>query len=137
MDDAPLSRDKVQQACDLLFGKGIMNADELRAKTNPVVLKAVFRRRAREVHPDRAEVLQLSPIELHERFTAVQSAFKTIDRAQKIEFQAKSYLITTELFWWLAAPGLGLLALAAVFARPLFQRAASAEGPRAKAQVTG
>jgi Ca-activated chloride channel family protein len=41
-----------------------------------------------------------------------------IDRSQKIEFQAKSYLITTELFWWLAAPGLGFLALAALLARP-------------------
>jgi Ca-activated chloride channel homolog len=43
----------------------------------------------------------------------IESAFKAIDRAQKIEFQAKSYLITTELFWWLAAPGLAALALAA------------------------
>ncbi|WP_414660751.1 VWA domain-containing protein [Horticoccus sp. 23ND18S-11] len=52
----------------------------------------------------------------------IESAFKAIDRAQKIEFQAKSYLITTELFWWLAAPGLLALALAALFARPLWRR---------------
>jgi len=52
----------------------------------------------------------------------IESAFKAIDRAQKIEFQAKSYLITTELFWWLAAPGLSALALAALFARPLWRR---------------
>ncbi|MEN9632628.1 MAG: hypothetical protein RL077_1032 [Verrucomicrobiota bacterium] len=49
----------------------------------------------------------------------VESAFKAIDRAQKIEFQAKSYLITTELFWWLASPGLAALALAALFSRKL------------------
>lgn len=48
----------------------------------------------------------------------IESAFKAIDRAQKIEFQAKSYLLTTELFWWLAAPGLAALALAAVLAKP-------------------
>lgn len=48
----------------------------------------------------------------------IASAFKAIDRAQKIEFQAKSYLVTTELFWWLGAPGLGLLALASVLSRP-------------------
>lgn len=42
----------------------------------------------------------------------VESAFKAIDRAQKIEFQAKSYLLTTELFPWLAAPGLACLLLA-------------------------
>jgi Ca-activated chloride channel family protein len=48
-----------------------------------------------------------------------ENAFKAIDRAQKIEFQAKSYLITTELFWWVAVPGLALLALAAAISRPL------------------
>ncbi len=56
----------------------------------------------------------------------VESAFKAIDRAQKIEFQAKSYLITTELFYWPAAPGLFALVLAALFARPLWQREAVA-----------
>jgi Ca-activated chloride channel homolog len=43
---------------------------------------------------------------------AIESAFAAIDRAQKIEFQAKSYLLTTELFPWLAAPGLSLLIMA-------------------------
>ena len=52
----------------------------------------------------------------------IESAFKAIDRAQKIEFQAKSYLITTELFWWLATPGLGSLILAAIFSRPVRRR---------------
>lgn len=48
----------------------------------------------------------------------ITSAFKAIDKAQKIEFQAQSYLITTELFWWFAAPGLAVLVLAALLARP-------------------
>ena len=56
----------------------------------------------------------------------VESAFKAIDRAQKIEFQAKSFLITTELFWWLAAPGLGALTLAALVSRPLLLKQALA-----------
>jgi Ca-activated chloride channel family protein len=43
-----------------------------------------------------------------------ESAFKAIDKAQKIEFQAKSYLITTELFLWPATPGLVALLLAAL-----------------------
>ncbi|MDF3056824.1 MAG: von Willebrand factor type [Rariglobus sp.] len=43
---------------------------------------------------------------------AIESAFKAIDRAQKIEFQSKSYLLTTELFAWLAAPGLACILLA-------------------------
>jgi Ca-activated chloride channel family protein len=42
----------------------------------------------------------------------IESAFKAIDRAQKIEFEAKSYLLTTELFPWCAGPGLACLLLA-------------------------
>ncbi len=55
----------------------------------------------------------------------VEGAFRAIDRARKIEFQAKSYLITTELFHWPAAPGLVALVLGALFARlPLRREAA-------------
>ncbi len=43
----------------------------------------------------------------------IENAFKAIDRAQKIEFQAKSYLITSELFHWFAIPGAALLLLGA------------------------
>lgn len=56
----------------------------------------------------------------------IESAFRAIDRAQKIEFQAKSHLVTTELFAWAAWPGLGLLALGAAAARPLFRREVAA-----------
>jgi len=58
----------------------------------------------------------------------IESAFQAIDHSQKIDFQAKSYLVTTELFPWLAAPGLALLAAAALLKgirSPLF----SAEAP--------
>jgi Ca-activated chloride channel family protein len=47
----------------------------------------------------------------------IKSAFQSIDRAQKIEFQAKSFLITTELFPWVAVPGAALLLLAALLVR--------------------
>ena len=47
----------------------------------------------------------------------IESAFKAIDRAKKIEFQARSYLITTELFPWSAAPGAILLLLGALLVR--------------------
>ncbi len=46
----------------------------------------------------------------------IESAFKAINRAQKIEFQAKSYLITTELFHWFAMPGALLILLGAAIA---------------------
>jgi Ca-activated chloride channel family protein len=48
----------------------------------------------------------------------IESAFKAIDASQKIEFQAKSYLLTTELFSWLAIPGLALFGAGAWFSRP-------------------
>jgi Ca-activated chloride channel family protein len=47
-----------------------------------------------------------------------EQAFAAIDRAQKIEFQAKSYLLTTELFAWFAIPGASLLFLGALLALP-------------------
>lgn len=50
--------------------------------------------------------------------STIESAFKAIDKAQKIEFQAKSYLITRELFMWPAVPGAALLLLAALVAQP-------------------
>lgn len=59
----------------------------------------------------------------------IESAFKAIDKAQKIEFQAKSYLITTELFMWVAAPGLFALLLAALFSIPRFSRITASATP--------
>jgi Ca-activated chloride channel family protein len=47
-----------------------------------------------------------------------EKAFAAIDQAQKIEFTAKSYLLTTELFTWVATPGASLLFLGALFALP-------------------
>ena len=47
-----------------------------------------------------------------------EKAFAAIDQAKKIEFTAKSYLLTTELFHWLAVPGAVLLFLGALAALP-------------------
>lgn len=47
----------------------------------------------------------------------IESAFKAIDRAQKIDFQAQSYLVTTELFLWPAGPGLAALLVASLLIR--------------------
>ena len=61
----------------------------------------------------------------------IDTAFKSIDRAQKIEFEAKAYLITTELFPWFAAPGLAcLLGAGLILAWPTLRRpAAPARAP--------
>jgi Ca-activated chloride channel homolog len=47
----------------------------------------------------------------------IESAFRGIDSSEKIEFQAKSYLLTTELFPWLAVPGLALFGAGAWLSR--------------------
>lgn len=47
----------------------------------------------------------------------IESAFRSIDRAKKIEFEARSYLLTRELFLWCAIPGALFLLLAALGAR--------------------
>jgi Ca-activated chloride channel family protein len=52
----------------------------------------------------------------------VEGAFKAIDKAQKIEFQTKSFVLTSELFFWLAVPGLVALVLAAIAARPAWRK---------------
>ena len=64
---------------------------------------------------------------------AIESAFKSIDRAKKIEFQAKSYLLTSELFSWFAAPGLACLLLAALLIR--VKRPSSAPPPASPVSV--
>jgi len=47
----------------------------------------------------------------------IESAFRDIDRSQKIDFQAKSYVVTSELFAWLAAPGIALMGMGALLSR--------------------
>ena len=70
---------------------------------------------------DEATLRDISALTGAEYFRAdesdtVASAFRSIDRAQKIDFVAKSYLLADELFYWFAAPGGALLLLAALLA---------------------
>ncbi|MFT3869925.1 MAG: VWA domain-containing protein [Nibricoccus sp.] len=55
----------------------------------------------------------------------IKSAFDAINRSRKIEFKAKTYLITTELFPWCAIPSLALLLLAALLRRTNSNRPSS------------
>lgn len=80
MDQANISLAELKTACDLLFGVGIVAPHELRKKATPAVLKAIYRRRVREVHPDRATSLGVSSTVLHDRFTAMQRAFELVQR---------------------------------------------------------
>ena len=51
----------------------------------------------------------------------VQAAFEAIDKARKIEFQARAHWFVTELFAWFAAAG-GVLVLLGVVWRWRFVR---------------
>ena len=64
----------------------------------------------------------------------IASAFEAIDQSQKIEFQARTYLVTTELFPWLAGPGLGLIAGAALLSKRTPARKSS---PAARVDLRG
>ena len=66
----------------------------------------------------------------------IQQAFRSIDRAQKIEFQAKSYLITTELFAWPASAGAVILLLAAGLSRRGSRAKTSRQTPASHAAKT-
>jgi len=60
----------------------------------------------------------------------VESAFKAIDQAQKIEFTAKAYLLTTEFFPWFAVPGLAcVLSAAGLLVWPGWRRYTGAAQP--------
>jgi Ca-activated chloride channel family protein len=56
----------------------------------------------------------------------IAKAFEAIDRAQKIEFEARSFVVTEELFPWLALPGLTLLIVAGLAVAVRAQREALA-----------
>jgi len=64
----------------------------------------------------------------------IEGAFAAIDQAQKIEFQAKSYLVTTELFMWFAGPGAVLL-LAGALATVLKSGRRKAESGKVSASM--
>ena len=65
----------------------------------------------------------------------IENAFKAIDRAQKIEFTAKSYLLTEELFLWFAGPGAALLLAAALIVRWPFARVSRGASGRSNARL--
>ena len=67
----------------------------------------------------------------------IEKAFAAIDGAQKIEFTAKSYLLTTELFAYFAVPGAALLFLGALFALPPRLRFRRKNTPQGRANPPG
>ena len=57
----------------------------------------------------------------HDASTLVR-AFNAINQTQTIEFQSRRFVLTAELFPWMAVPGIMCLAIAAMLARPWWRR---------------
>lgn len=74
------------------------------------------------------EELQMMALGTYGRFfrghesDTLGGAFSAINEERKIEFQSRRYVLTAELFPWLAGPGMVLLALSAVAAWPRWRQ---------------
>lgn len=67
---------------------------------------------------------------------STKEAFQSIDRAQKIDFSPKPFLVTSELFPWFAVPGLlAFLSAGALLAWPTLRRRRTPADPTSLAHV--
>jgi hypothetical protein len=71
---------EVASALRLLYGDQATVRPESLGQIDPVGLKNAFRKRAMELHPDRARILGKSSDELSERFKDVQTAYEQLKR---------------------------------------------------------
>jgi len=71
---------ELQSACHLLFGVPFAASLPYLDRLRPAELKAQYRRRALESHPDRAHVVGQSAEELGELFKSVTGAYDTLRR---------------------------------------------------------
>ena len=73
-----LSTSQLFNACNVLFGPEIdVSIDFLRYLEMPG-LKAVYRKKALETHPDRAVALACPPVALEERFKEINAAYREL-----------------------------------------------------------
>ena len=76
--ETEINSSQLYHACHVLFGSGIdVSADFLRYLRMPG-LKAAYRERALETHPDRAVALARPPGDLEERFKEVNAAYREL-----------------------------------------------------------
>jgi hypothetical protein len=76
--ETELCASPLYNACHVLFGSGIdVSADFLRYLQMPG-LKAVYRRRALETHPDRAAVLSRPAVDMETHFKEVNAAYQEL-----------------------------------------------------------
>lgn len=73
--ETKLSAAHLYRACNLLFGEEIDVSPQFLRYLKPAGLRAAYRKKAMETHPDRAAALDLSPAELEARFKEVSEAY--------------------------------------------------------------
>ena len=71
---------EVATALRLLYGDQVMVRPEFLGQIDPVCLKNAFRKRAMELHPDRAKIVGRSSEELSELFKDVQAAYEQLKK---------------------------------------------------------
>lgn len=102
---------EIASALRLLYGDQVTVRPESLGQIDPVGLKNAFRKRALELHPDRAKILGKSTEELSERFKDVQTAYEQLRKIlgpspeNKGHFRKARRPSKSSMGGWAASPG--------------------------------
>ncbi len=77
------SQNELFDACTVLFGPDVTLSIEFLKYLRPSGVKAAYRKRARETHPDMSRMLGMDETLLNERFKAVTLAYELLNMAVK------------------------------------------------------
>lgn len=98
---------EITSALRLLYGEQVSVRPELLGQLDPEGLKVAFRKRAMELHPDRAKIIGKSSDELSELFKDVQTAYEQLRELLGPSFEASRHFGQTVKphMGWTKAPG--------------------------------
>jgi len=98
---------EIASALRLIYGEQVVVRPEFLGQLDPEGLKAAFRKRAMELHPDRAKILGKSSDELSELFKDVQTAYDQLRELLGPSFEATRHFnnTTKPREEWTSAPG--------------------------------
>ena len=82
---------EIASALRLLYGDQITARPDMLRTLDPEALKAAFRKRAMELHPDRAKIIGKSSDELSEMFKDVQTAYEQLRELLGPSFDASRH----------------------------------------------
>ena len=73
-----VSHKMIVDACNILFGPGVVVSMDFLRYLQPSGVKAAFRKKALETHPDRAKILGLNETQMLQQFKDVNDAYKRL-----------------------------------------------------------